>query len=83
MRATNWTAPTSDAIAARRAGGRKRHNAERQAVRDRRRELLARIAIARGGWWFAYRNGAELARTLGVSRATICRDLHALMREDC
>lgn len=80
MRATNWGATTSNRAVALRAGGRRRYNAERQAARERRRRLLVRLCFRHGSWAFAYRLGAELARHLGVSRATICRDLAAVMR---
>lgn len=82
MRATNWSAATSDRAAALRAGGRRRYNAERRATRDHRRALLVQLVLRYRGWGFAYRNGAALAAHLGVSRATICRDLAALMRCD-
>ena len=48
MRATNWTATTSDRAVALRAGGRRRYNAERQAARERRRCAIAAL-LARDG----------------------------------
>ncbi len=79
MRATNWTATTSDRAVALRAGGRRRYNAERQAARERRRCAIAAL-LARDLWgvW----TGPALAARLGVSRATVCRDLAAIVRQD-
>ncbi len=76
MRATSWGATTTDRTAALRAGGRRRYNAERQAAREVRRAELARLLSA-SPWWRTCPY-AELAARLGVSRATVCRDLAAL-----
>ena len=76
MRATNWTVTTSDRAAALRAGGRRRYNAERQAARELRRAELARL-LAVSAWWRECPYAA-LAVRLGVSRATICRDVAAV-----
>jgi hypothetical protein len=84
MRATNdWSAPVPDAVAFRRAGGRRKYNAMRRLQRDQRRhrvcqlywQLLAgRLPGIPKEWGLA----TIIARLLGVSRATICRDLQAL-----
>lgn len=63
-----------------RAGGRRRYNAARQAqARARRAAILELIGtpvvLGFHGWQ------AQLAKRFGVSRATICRDLTALLQE--
>jgi len=72
-----WAQPTSDAAAWARAGGRRRHNATRQARAQLRRAEVARL-LGTLGW----RHGTQavIARRLGVSEATISRDLTALFR---
>jgi hypothetical protein len=72
-----WSHPTSDATAWARAGGRRRHNATRQARAQLRRAEVARL-LGTLGW----RHGTQavIARRLGVSEATISRDLTALFR---
>jgi hypothetical protein len=74
-----WREPVSDYEAARRAGGRRRYNAWRKFRADFRRMELARLLCVQGGLSF-WRSGAALARRLGVSRATICRDRQVLLR---
>jgi hypothetical protein len=75
---SRWSEPTSDAEAQRRAGGRRAFNARRRFQRLVRRikviELLGRYGF--------FRNGAKIARELGVSRATICCDRRAILRGD-
>ncbi len=72
MSATNWNLAQPASAVARRAGGRRHYNAIRIARANLRRwdigTLLREIGFERG-----YQ--AELARRLGVSRSTICRDL--------
>jgi hypothetical protein len=68
----NWTAPTSNAEAHRRAAGRRRYNAMRHWLQVARRNRL--LGCTRTG----YGVQAALARVLGVSRSTICRDLAAI-----
>jgi hypothetical protein len=75
-----WTAPTTPEAAARRAGGRRRYNAQRQFVAKYRRAILSKLLFAKGRL-FERGTQAQLARDLGVSRATICRDVKALLRE--
>ena len=75
----NWSAPVSDREAARRAGGRRRYNAWRKFRAEFRRTELARLLCVQGGLSF-WRSGAALARKLGVSRSTVCRDRQALLR---
>jgi hypothetical protein len=64
----------------RQAGGRRRYNAARKrAKQDRRTQILCRVR-----WQDMRRWGiqAALARALGVSRATICRDFRAIWNAD-
>lgn len=75
-----WSAPTTPEAAARRAGGRRRYNAQRKFVAEYRRTILRELLFAKGR---LRERGvqAKLARDLGVSRATICRDIRVLLRE--
>jgi hypothetical protein len=75
-----WTAPTTPEVAARRAGGRRRYNAWRQQIAQHRRTILTHLLFAKGNL-FEKGIQARLARKLGVSRSTICRDVKALLRE--
>jgi hypothetical protein len=70
-----WAQPISDAAAWARAGGRRRHNATRQADAQLRRAEVIRL-LGTLGW----RHGTQavIARRLGVSEATISRDVTAV-----
>jgi hypothetical protein len=70
-----WSHPTSDAEAAARAGGRRRHNATRQARAQLRRAEVARLLGTLG---LRHGTQAVIARRLGVSEATISRDVTAV-----
>lgn len=65
------------AEAFRRAGGRRRYNSHRREMASLRRakvaQLLREFGVGRGVQ-------AAIARRLGVSQATICRDVQALIR---
>ena len=74
----NWSAPTESY--ARRAGGRRRYNAQRQFIAEYRRTQLSRLLFCKGAF-LEHGIQARLARELGVSRSTICRDLQTLLRE--
>src|SRR5690348_9122753 len=70
-----WSEPTSREVMVRRAGGRRRINAERKlAVRARREQVECLMAC----YWDRPDFLASLAAELGVSESTICRDLEAL-----
>ena len=75
MRATNWSEKTDARTAARRAGGRRRYNLLRQIeASDRLGEVMRlqfHFGIARG-------SQTLIAKSLGVSRSTICRDFKKL-----
>lgn len=75
-----WTAPTTPDAVARRAGGRRRYNALRQQKAHYRRTILRELLFAKGKL-FEPGIQARLARDLGVSRSTICRDMKALLCE--
>jgi hypothetical protein len=80
----SWSSPTSDAAAARRAGGRARYNATRRLQATlRRRELIERWEdLARSGRsLYDHGERARAAREFGVHPATITRDMKALQNE--
>jgi hypothetical protein len=76
-----WGAPTSWDVVCRRAAGRRRYNAGRRFLRNlRRAQIVCRLAgtgvpASVGGFRGIQ---ARLAQELGVSPATISRDLRAL-----
>ena len=80
----SWSSPTSDAVAARRAGGRARYNATRQLQATLRRhqlverwENLAKL----GRSLYDHGERARAAVALGVHPATITRDLRVIQVE--
>lgn len=74
----NWSVPVSPEEAVRRAGGRRRYNAERRdQVLARRRQvadLLHKYGLIKHG------TQARIADELGVSRATVHRDVRAILK---
>jgi hypothetical protein len=76
----DWSAPTSPEIAARRAGGRRRWNYERQQAASRRRHEVWEV-LFREGRLFERGIRVRLAARLGVSYSTICLDLKKLLEE--
>ncbi len=68
----NWS-QAAQSTGFRATGGRRAHNARRQRVAAERRNRVARL-LAKD----ATLKQAELARRLGVDRATICRDVATL-----
>ena len=80
MCATNFYDFQSPDAVARRAGGRRRYNAERQAEAIARRLKILELV---GASWILSPRGlqAQLARYFGVNRSTICRDMEALREE--
>lgn len=74
-----WSASTTNEAAARRAGGRRHYNAWRKALAAHRRRKISRWLSVRGRM-FERGIQTRLARRLGVSRATICRDMAYLLR---
>jgi hypothetical protein len=77
QRATRSFPVTNSALSV--ARGRASHNARRRALADERRarlvSLLAEADFHRRGW------KADLARQLGVHRATVGRDLRQIIRD--
>src|SRR5579859_135639 len=79
----SWSVPTSPDVVARRAGGRRHYNLRRQTLALIRRtevcRLLDRFPLDERG------TVVGIARVLGVSAATICRDLNAMypFRQHC
>src|SRR4051794_29038643 len=78
-----WSQPTTADVAYRRAGGRRRRNAEQQLAKAiRRHRLLGLMNDPRKPLGFVERGWqARVARTLDVDRATVCRDVDALLSE--
>jgi DNA-binding NarL/FixJ family response regulator len=72
MKRYQWSEPTSHEEMSRRAGGRRRYNAQRQFKALRRRSQLLDV-LQRCGW-----SQVQAARLLGVSESTISRDLAAI-----
>ena len=78
-----WRDYAPDDVVYRRAGGRRRYNAVRQANADRRRlrlvEMMAAYSAAGGN---IYDRGVRKrwAEALGVHKSTITRDIHRLLR---
>jgi hypothetical protein len=80
---SNWSKTVSPDLAYRRAGGRRRYNAQRQQARDARREQIKVWILAdERPCVAANRTGTvpRLARMFGVHRSTITRDL-AVIRD--
>jgi hypothetical protein len=76
----SWTTPTANNEVARRAGGRRRYNAQRQcAAMLRQLELLEHFEYV--AFFLKRGTKAKAARLLGVSPATITRDVRALQAE--
>ena len=76
VRKTTWSQPTTWAEVTRRAAGRTRWNKVRQFLATlRRREVLT----LRGELGWTYGSQAAMARQLGVSEATISRDLAIIL----
>jgi hypothetical protein len=69
----NWSELTDFDLVCKRAAGRRRYNAQRQAeARERFKVVIAAILPPEG-----HKRGtqAQLARTLGVHPSTICQDV--------
>jgi hypothetical protein len=79
MYATNWSSPTDTDTVYRRASGRRHYNAVRAFRAEARRSKLVGLLRALGGLTVRGTQ-ARAARELGVSSATITRDVHELLR---
>lgn len=67
--------PKSAEEAHRRAGGRRRYHAQRRRAAEERRGRVAELIIQ---WGWMQGTQARLARELGVSEATISRDMRKI-----
>ena len=70
MRATIRWADVARLTAHRATGGRRRYNAQRRRTAKARRQQVARLLAIN-----PHTSGAEIARRVGVHRATISRDI--------
>ena len=75
-----WSEPTAWEEVFRRAAGRRHYNGVRQFRATVRRCDVARLLRVQGGLT-ARGTQASLARQLGVSRSTVCRDVAWLLRQ--
>lgn len=75
----DWRAPVSDDEAAHRAGGRRRYNAARRVQAWARRRQVADLLNKYG--LLEYGTQARIADELGVSRATVHRDVRAILAQ--
>ena len=74
----DWAQPVSKEDAYRRAGGRRYYNSLRTfRAHDRRHQVVQLIHDYTG---FGHGAQSWIARRLGVSRSTICRDFAALLK---
>jgi hypothetical protein len=71
-----WSAPTTDAEASRRAGGRRAYNTKRRFMAAHRRRKVLELLCRTTG--FGYGCQARIAAILGTSPATVSRDCRAL-----
>ncbi|HUW16798.1 MAG TPA: hypothetical protein VMW94_06940 [Actinomycetes bacterium] len=72
----DWSAGTWPHVAHRRAGGRRRYNKLRQDQAAIRRMEVVMLLREFGGWNWGVQK--RIAKELGVSEATISRDLRRL-----
>ena len=73
-----WSQPTDWDTVCRRASGRRCYNGLRRARAFFRRREVARLLRVQGSLWDRGMQ-TRLAQQLGVSRATICRDVAYLL----
>lgn len=78
MRESNWSAPTDPETVARRAAGRRKYNSLRQFRAALRRRELGKLLVTLG---LGYGVRSAAARRLGISQATIGRDVRRLSAE--
>jgi hypothetical protein len=74
----DWSAHTDWESVCRRAAGRRAYNAHRSLSALLRRCQVVRLLCVKGGLT-KHGTQARLARQLGVSRSTICRDISFLL----
>lgn len=73
----SWSAPTSRDEVRRRAGGRSHYNSWRRCIAEVRRQKVFEL-LSRAGC-FTHGSRARIARALGVSEATISRDVAKIL----
>jgi hypothetical protein len=78
---TSWSAWTDHDTVIRRAGGRRHYNSVRQFGALLRRRRVAELCLVHRLNFVERGTAATVARTLGVSRWTIRRDIRALLAE--
>ena len=76
-----WSARTDPETVAKRAAGRRRYNAVRQFKRELRRRQIVKLAVAERLRATERGFQVQMARRLGVSPSTICRDMKAIWTE--
>jgi hypothetical protein len=81
MRNGAWSESTSDEEMQRRAGGRRLYNGVRQCRAALRRRELMTIVVRSRLKLLEHGTQARLARQLGVSRSTVCRDMKRIFAE--
>lgn len=69
----SWSAQTEFKTVCKRAAGRRRYNAKRQAEARERFKIVLAMTLPPAGR--IHGSQAQLARELGVHRSTICRDV--------
>src|SRR5262249_36130351 len=77
---TAWSQRIDTGAAYRRASGRRHYNSVRRFQATIRRREVARLLRVQGGLT-TRGTQASLARQLGVSRSTVCRDIAWLLRQ--
>jgi hypothetical protein len=78
---SNWSTPTTDDEANRRAAGRRRYNLLRQLDARNRRRMIVEFWSHKVVSPFEPGGRARLADMLGVHRSTITRDMKILLEE--
>jgi hypothetical protein len=80
MPSAAWRVRTNDVEVAKRAGGRRRYNAERQRDAAQRRQVVHFLWLERFCEDPFHSHVAAIARDMGVSPSTVRRDLAAVLR---
>lgn len=79
MRATDWAIQTDIETVKKRNAGRRHFNAVRKFRASLRRVKVTELALEMQGLFTDWGLQTRIARRLGVSRSTICRDFQAIM----
>src|SRR5687768_12715095 len=81
LAAIAWRYPTADEVACRRAGGRRDFNARRRLAREARRARLADLVAVTWPRFLGRGWQSWAARQFDVDRATVCRDVDAILSD--